>query len=81
MMIQFPSAAVRHSAEEQHSNAYYNLLKFFDLCTTPRECSFYLEAAETSSSMGYLTESELLTLRRIGRQKRLTLAQPPEPKK
>lgn len=81
-MIQFPAATVRHPAEEQHSNAYCNLLKFFDLCTTTRECSFYLEAAETSAGMGYLSETELLTLRRIGRQKRQSLAQPePEPKR
>ena len=81
MMIQFPAAAVRQPVEAQHSNAYNNLLKFFEICTAPRECSFYLEAAETSFSMGYLTESELLTLRRVGRQKRLDLAQPDEPKK
>ena len=81
MILQFPAARVQRPAEEQHSNAYSNLLKFFDACGTARECSFYLEAAETCGKNGYLTESELLTLRRIGRQKRLSLAQPPEPKK
>ena len=81
MMIQFPAAAVRQSAESQHSNAYNNLIQFFNICTTPKECSFYLDAAETCGKNGFVTESELLTLRRIGRQKRLDLAQPEEPKK
>ena len=81
MMLQFPAAAVRHPAEAQHSNAYNNLIQFFNICTTPKECSFYLDAAETCGKNGFVTESELLTLRRIGRQKRLDLAQPEEPKK
>lgn len=74
MILQFPAAAP--AAEQSHSNAYENLLKFFDVCTTPRQCSFYLDAAERCGRLKTITESELFTLRRIGRQKRLDLANP-----
>ena len=72
-IIQFPV---------KESNSYKNLVMFFDECDTIENCNFYLEAVEVSYKNGYISEKEMYTLRRLGRQKRLKLANPvKEPEK
>lgn len=72
-IIQFPV---------KENNSYKNLVMFFDECDTIENCNFYLEAVEISYKNGYISEKEMYTLRRIGRQKRLKLANPvKEPEK
>lgn len=73
-IIQFP--------KRTESNGYKNLVALFDICDNVESCNFYLESAEQLYKSGNVTENELYTLRRIGRQKRLSLANPePEPAK
>ncbi|MDO4439217.1 MAG: hypothetical protein Q4B86_07235 [Eubacteriales bacterium] len=67
-IIQFPKRA--------ESNGYKNLVAFFEICDSVKSCNFYLESAEYLYESGKITENELYTLRRIGRQKRLSLANP-----
>lgn len=66
-IIQFPS---------QESVAYQNLKTLFDLCDKVESCNFYLESVETLFDSGSISTKELYTLRRIGRQKRIALANP-----
>lgn len=66
-IIQFPKA---------HSNGYMNLTALFEVCYSVESCNFYLETAEQLYQNESITENEFLTLRRIGRQKRLVLANP-----
>lgn len=66
-IIQFPT---------KESNGYKNLAALFEICETVESCNFYLESAEHLYENGNITEKELLTLRRIGRQKRTNLATP-----
>ena len=74
-IIQFPG--------RKNSIAYDNMIHFFEACDSVESCNFYLEAVERLAAQGYISEREMYTLRRIGRQKRLKLAQPPvqEPQK
>ena len=67
----------------RQSNGYLNLKALFEICDNVESCNFYIESIEDLYNSGHITESELYTLRRIGRQKRLKLAEPPkqEPKK
>ena len=65
-IIQFPKRV--------ESNGYKNLKALFEICASVESCSFYLKSAEQIYETGHITENELLTLRRIGRQKRLSLA-------
>lgn len=66
----------------QNSNGYKNLVALFEICDTVESCNFYLEAVENLFQNGNITEKEMYTLRRIGRQKRLALATPEqEPQK
>lgn len=58
------------------SNGYKNLAALFEVCDNVQSCSFYLESAEYLYTGGHITQRELYTLRRIGRQKRLDLAEP-----
>lgn len=60
----------------QDTNGYKNLVALFAVCDNVESCNFYLEAVEQLHSNGQITESEMLTLRRIGRQKRIVLANP-----
>lgn len=46
-----------------------NFMGFFEVCETPETCQFYLDCVEFSAAKNYITDRELLTLRRIGRQK------------
>lgn len=66
-IIQFP---------EKRSNGYYNLAALFEICDSVASCNAYLDIAETLFENGDISESELHTLRRIGRGKRLELATP-----
>ena len=68
-IIQFP-------IEKVQSNGYKNLIGFFEICETVESCNFYLEVVEKLFNDGNITEKEMYTLRRIGRQKRLELAAP-----
>lgn len=70
-IIQFPKQA--------DSNGYKNLVALFDICDSVESCNFYLESVEQLFNSGNIAENELYTLRRIGRQKRIRLANP-EPK-
>lgn len=71
-IIQFP--------KRTESNGFKNLKALFEICGSVESCNFYLESAEQLYKSGNVTENELYTLRRIGRQKRLSLANPePEP--
>lgn len=65
-IIQFPKRV--------ESNGFKNLKALFEICDSAESCNFYLESAEQLFESGSITENELLTLRRIGRQKRLSLA-------
>lgn len=66
-IIQFPI---------KESNGYKNLSALFAICDTVESCNFYLESVEYLFNNGDITQNELYTLRRIGRQKRLDLAAP-----
>lgn len=66
-IIQFP---------EKRSNGYCNLTALFEICDSVASCNAYLDIAETLFENGDISESELHTLRRIGRGKRLELATP-----
>ncbi len=58
------------------SNGYKNLVALFDICDNVQSCNFYLESVEQLYTDGHITQKELYELRRIGRQKRLNLAEP-----
>lgn len=66
-IIQFPT-------KQTISNGYKNLVSLFNMCSSKEGCDFYLSTAEDLFNTGKITESELYTLRRIGRQKRLKFA-------
>ncbi len=66
-IIQFPV---------KKSNGFLNLASLFEICDTLETCNFYLESADQLFKDGSITENELYTLRRIGRQKRLELTAP-----
>lgn len=75
-IIQFPTNKIRHT------NGYNNLSALFEVCESVESCNVYLETVEDLYSNGNITETEMYTLRRIGRQKRLKLATPTqEPQK
>ncbi|MCI5639522.1 MAG: hypothetical protein MR316_00870 [Lachnospiraceae bacterium] len=69
-IITFPTKKI------EHTNGYKNLAALFEICGTVESCDFYLETVEDLAENGRITESEMFTLRRIGRLKRLELAQP-----
>lgn len=75
--IQFPTNKI------SHTNGYNNLSALFEVCESVESCNVYLDTVEDLYSNGNITETELYTLRRIGRQKRLKLAETPkqEPQK
>ena len=58
------------------SKAFENLRQFFEVCETVETCNFYLDSVETLAANNDITEKEMYTLRRIGRQKRIQLAHP-----
>lgn len=62
----------------QESAGYRNLKMLFEVVGSVESCNFYLESAEQLFENGDITENERLTLRRIGRQKRIRLANPPQ---
>lgn len=66
-IIQFPT---------KETNGYKNLVALFEVCDNVESCNFYLETVENLYNNGDITEKEMYTLRRIGRQKRLKLATP-----
>lgn len=68
-IIQFPT-------KKTESNGYLNLVALFEICDDVESCNFYLESVEELYNNGNITEKELYTLRRIGRQKRISLANP-----
>lgn len=64
------------------SNGFRNLKALFEICESVESCNFYLESAEQLHESGRISKSELYTLRRIGRSRRLKLATPvAEPQK
>lgn len=66
----------------KETNGYKNLVALFEICDTVESCNFYLESVEQLFQNGNITEKEMYTLRRIGRQKRIKLATPDqEPQK
>lgn len=69
-IIPFPTNRI------QPTNGYKNLKALFEICDSLESCNFFLEANEQLFEKGNITESELYTLRRIGRQKRQELAAP-----
>ena len=69
-IIQFPKNKM------QLSKGYLNLKALFEICDTVESCNFYLEANEQLFEKGKITQTELFTLRRIGRMKRQELAVP-----
>lgn len=77
-IIEFPVNRVK----KIESNSYKNLKALFEVSASVTTCNFYLEAVEDLFQKAQITENEMLTLRRIGRQKRLSLANPKqEPQK
>lgn len=62
----------------KESAGYRNMKMLFDVVDSVETCNFYLESVEQLYEDGHITETERLTLRRIGRQKRLRLANPPQ---
>lgn len=60
----------------RQSNGYRNLVALFEICDNVESCNFYLESVEDLYKHGDISEKEMYTLRRIGRQKRLKLATP-----
>ena len=67
-IIQFPNRT--------ESNGYKNLVALFEICDNVESCNFYLESVEDLYNNDDISEKELYTLRRIGRQKRISLANP-----
>lgn len=67
-IIQFPT--------KTESNGYKNLVALFEMCESVESCGFYLDSAEDLYKNSSISEKELYTLRRIGRQKRADLSQP-----
>lgn len=57
----------------QESTGFINLKQFFEVSGTVKTTEFYLGTAEELARQNKITQSELLTLRRIGRQKLKTL--------
>lgn len=74
-IIQFPTNRVK----KENSNGYNNLAALFEITSTVEACNEYLEMAETLFFKNNISQEELYTLRRIGRQKRLELANPKQP--
>lgn len=68
-IIEFPINRIQRT----ESNGYKNLKALFEICSSVTTCNFYLESVEELFRKAQITENEMLTLRRIGRQKRLTL--------
>lgn len=71
-IIEFPVNRIRKT----ESNGYKNLKALFEVSASVETCSFYLETVEELFRKAQITENEMLTLRRIGRMKRLELANP-----
>lgn len=69
-IINFPTNKI------QNTNGYKNLVALFGVCDSVESCNFYLESVENLYENGNITEKEMYTLRRIGRQKRIELANP-----
>lgn len=69
-IINFPTNKI------QNTNGYKNLVALFEICDSVEICNFYLESVENLYNDGNITEKEMYTLRRIGRQKRIELANP-----
>ena len=62
----------------KESTAFVNMKGFFEICTSLDTCNFYLDCVEVLADQNEISEKEKFTLRRIGRQKRIELAQPPK---
>lgn len=69
---------IRFTNKNIHSTGYNNFVRFFETCSSVKTCNFYLDSIEILFQRGDISESEMFALRRIGRQKRLKLAQPAE---
>lgn len=71
-IIEFPVNRVKKT----ESNGYKNLKALFEVSVSVTTCNFYLETVEDLFRKAQITENEMFTLRRIGRMKRLELANP-----
>lgn len=58
------------------STGFLNLAALFEICDSLETCNFYLGSTDQLFKDNRITENELYTLRRIGRQKRLELSAP-----
>ena len=74
-IIQFPTNRIKR----EYSNGYNNLVALFEIVDQVAECNDYLEMVEILFDKGDISKAECYTLRRIGRQKRLELANPKQP--
>lgn len=70
-IINFPS---RNTS--QNTTGYKNLVALFEASESIESCNFYLDTVEMAYNKRHITENEMFTLRRIGRQKRIKLANP-----
>ena len=64
----------------KESTAFVNMKGFFEACNNLDTCNFYLKSVELLADQNEITEREMFTLRRIGRQKRIELAHPQQTK-
>lgn len=71
-IIEFPVNRV----QKTESNGFKNLKALFEICSSVTTYNFYLDTVEDLFQKNQITENEMLTLRRIGRQKRQKLANP-----
>lgn len=71
-IILFPTNRIK----KYRSEGYENLTALFEICSDLETCNEYLDMVEYMSSQNMISETEKYTLRRIGRQKRIDLAQP-----
>lgn len=62
--------------KNQKISGYKSLVAVFEDCHSVESCNSYLESVERAYSNENITEKEMYTLRRIGRQKRVELANP-----
>lgn len=77
-IIEFPVNRIRKT----ESKSYNHMKIFFEMCSSVTSCNEYLNMTELLFQQNSITENEMLTLRRIGRMKRLELANPKqEPQK
>lgn len=66
----------KYQNQNVEGNGFKNLKALFEVCESIESCNVYLETVEELFQKGKISENEMYTLRRIGRQKRIALANP-----